>query len=76
MIEKIYKCNLCRDRYAPMDLIGLHSDLIGLHSDLIGLHSDGGLKTVGAANSLADIHICAPCLQFIRTLPVPEENKC
>jgi len=69
MIEKIYKCNLCRDRYAPMDLIGLHSDLIGLHSD-------GGLKTVGAANSLADIHICAPCLQFIRTLPVPEENKC
>lgn len=53
MIERTYKCNLCRDRKEPNELIGLHHEWDKWVEK----------ESVGCEN-----HICFSCLQALTAI--------
>lgn len=59
MIERFYKCNLCRDQYSPADLIGLYWS------------QDGWIQKYATE---CENHICSRCAESIYQIYIRQQH--
>jgi hypothetical protein len=62
VLEKIYSCDICRERHKPIELWGIR-------------FTNNRDFQLGPAAATDGKHICERCLLQLRTLPTPADGR-